>query len=301
MACDLETILAAACESGIGKVNNPVQLKQIIAQLLCEFVESGGGGTCAALSGDAPPDGVVTPEFIGQLYNQNNGEAFFYSDGLTSADWVQIVTGGASTGLVWGPVGAPDTVDSVAGGSDAFLTSLTTLFPMSAYTELSFGGPVVVTNGIAFGGSTVMTSLEMRLLESCGGSFFVDGCTSLATLSLPLLDTVVGDFNIDSDAALTSLSLPALVNVGGSVSASGTTSLTSFSAPLWLPTDGTTIFFSPSALDDTSVNLILARCIAAGVTSCTIDLSGGTSSAPTGQGIIDAADLVTAGNTVTTN
>lgn len=43
MPCNLETIQAAACESGIGKLTNSVPLLQLVAQLLCEISESGGG------------------------------------------------------------------------------------------------------------------------------------------------------------------------------------------------------------------------------------------------------------------
>lgn len=44
MACDLSTTQAAACESGIGKLDNPVSLLQLIAQLSCEIADAGGGG-----------------------------------------------------------------------------------------------------------------------------------------------------------------------------------------------------------------------------------------------------------------
>lgn len=32
----IEAILSRACESGIGKLSDPIQLKQVIAQLLCD-------------------------------------------------------------------------------------------------------------------------------------------------------------------------------------------------------------------------------------------------------------------------
>lgn len=257
-----------------------------------------------------------------------------------------LASGGSSTGgLVWGPT--PETVDSVNGAINIFITNLTSRFPTSAFTQLSFGHPTIVTNDADFSSSTTMTSLEMRLLSSIGGLLDISNGSAveslsfpglltvggvlafgtnplLTTASFPLLTTVGGDltgesndvlialtltslvtvggiFNLSSDLAIETISLPALTTVSGNFTANTCTALTSFSAPLWLPTDGTTINFNGDALDAASVNHILARCVAAGVTTCTIDLSGGTNAAPTGQGITDAADLATAGNTVTTN
>lgn len=62
------------------------------------------------------------------------------------------------------------------------------------------------------------------------------------------------------------------------------------------------IDLSGCALTAATVNAILANAVANGMTGGTIDLSGGTSAAPTGQGILDAIYLVDIlGNTVDTN
>lgn len=42
MACDINTTLANACTSGIGKLTNPIQLLQVIAQTSCEVAAGGG-------------------------------------------------------------------------------------------------------------------------------------------------------------------------------------------------------------------------------------------------------------------
>jgi hypothetical protein len=55
------------------------------------------------------------------------------------------------------------------------------------------------------------------------------------------------------------------------------------------------------ALDVATVNAILARCVAAGLTTASIDLSGGTNAAPAGQGILDKATLIGNGCAVSTN
>jgi hypothetical protein len=52
MACEINTIKTQACVSGIGKVRDPIQLLQLIAQLTCEASEGGGGG-------DSLPSGSI--------------------------------------------------------------------------------------------------------------------------------------------------------------------------------------------------------------------------------------------------
>lgn len=44
MPCELATIQSETCDSGIGRLNNPVQLLQIIAQILCDVSSASGGG-----------------------------------------------------------------------------------------------------------------------------------------------------------------------------------------------------------------------------------------------------------------
>jgi hypothetical protein len=79
-------------------------------------------------------------------------------------------------------------------------------------------------------------------------------------------------------------------------------SLVSFNAPNLVPFPGQYLNLGSNALNAASVNQVLARCVAnSAYTSGVVDVSGGTSSPPTGQGITDAATLVTRGVTVTTN
>ena len=56
-----------------------------------------------------------------------------------------------------------------------------------------------------------------------------------------------------------------------------------------------------NALDVTSINNILINALASGITTGTIDLTGGTNAAPTGAGITAADALNTLGVTVTAN
>lgn len=54
----------------------------------------GGSATPQALSGAGSPVGTVTPEFVGQHYLQNPGpsQEYWYSTGLTNADWTLEIT-----------------------------------------------------------------------------------------------------------------------------------------------------------------------------------------------------------------
>ena len=182
-------------------------------------------------------------------------------------------------------------------------------FGVFTYGDIPAGIAVQFNHTTTLGGfdieSGILQSIDFPNLVSVdpsnvqGGYLFFSG-SSLTTISAPLLGVVGGSVNFTSNAALVTLDLSALTSAGG-VFVQSNAALTSVLIPDFLPTDGRNLLFDGNALDATSVNLVLARCVAAGVTTCTINLSGGTNSAPTGQGIIDAAALVLAGNTVTTN
>jgi len=80
----------------------------------------------------------------------------------------------------------------------------------------------------------------------------------------------------------------------------GCTVLASLSIPQLTITNDA-IEFSTDALNAASINQILARGVASGVTACQFNLAGGTNAAPSGQGVADKATLILAGNTVNTN
>jgi len=259
------------------------QLRNAIAYLLCQ-INNGGGGSCAALSGVSAPTGSVTPQFIGQLYNQNGGAAFFYSTGLTSADWTEITGGVGATEIVAG--------SSINNGTIAVVASDNLVkLDLSSLT----GGGIDVESNAA------LVTLDLSALTSADGGVNIESNPALVTPDLSALTSADGGVIVVSNDALTTLDLSALTSAAGGVNVQSNAALTSVLIPNLLPTDGIALSFNGCALDATSVNLVLARCVAAGVTTCTIDLSGGTNSAPTGQGIVDAAALVLAGNTVTTN
>lgn len=275
---------------------------------------------------------------------------------------------GETDGLIWGPT--PETVDSIAGDSDDWFTFLTTVFPLSTYTTLSFGNPTHITSDLEFDNGTVATSVEFRLLETVGGGIFIDANTQLTAVLLPLLTTVGGAISLSSntlltvvnlpslvscasiavnfgvvetlsapvmtsyppsgiaaDASLLTLNLPACVDDGAgqlntdlsvmtglvtlnlaaivtitaNLTLSGSPNLASFTASAWVPTDGTTIDFNGCSLDIPSVENILRRCVLAGVTTCTIDLSGGTNAGTASLSAQGQADVATLGAQVTMN
>lgn len=251
---------------------------------------SGDCLTCAALSGDSSPVGAAVPQFVGQLYNQNNGQAFFYSTGLTNSDWTQIVSGGGTSGIEYGP--NPNTLIELR-GIRFRLDNTKTTFVFNGLEHIT-------TTGIDISGSVFVSINLPDLIDLVGGLESSDAA-SLEEFLIPKLTSIDGGVFFNGCIALTAFSAPLLASIVGDLNFPNCSQLASFSAPVWLPTDGSTIDFSACALDAASVNSILARCVAAGVTTCTIDLSGGTSSAPTGQGLIDKADLITAGNNVNTN
>lgn len=124
---------------------------------------------------------------------------------------------------------------------------------------------------------------------------------SLTNIDLSALK-LIWAFNANSNTALTTLSLPALTNSLVSLSANSCTALTSVTLSAYLPTNTCTIMFTNCAMSAASVNHILARCVASSTyASGILNLSGGTSAAPTGQGVTDKSTLIARGVTVTTN
>lgn len=301
-----------------------------ITYLLCQNA-GGGTGSCAALSGSGDPTGTTTPQFIGQLYHDTTADTYYRSTGLTAADWVAISGGGGACDLVLGP--DPTVCNTFFGPecTDANLTyTLPSLVTNNGLTDFSFDAqvtrismPAFVTNvgDFSVNGLLLLTTLDLPLLRVVGGKFKAANCPSLSTLNIPSLVSVGSSFEIDSCPALTIplpnlttvtggfsapsisatvLNLPSLVTVGGTfdVSSSGLITLV---VPNWIPTNGTSMFFNPAALSATSVELILRRCVLAGVTTCVIDLSGGTNAGLASLNAQGQADAATLGAQLTIN
>ncbi len=197
---------------------------------------------------------------------------------------------------------------------------------MNALTTLSF--PVMVAYGAAFSQTLpALTTLTLTNLVIIAGAFAAIFAT-LTTLSLPALttlgatwsttmalvttatftslQTVVGAVTA-SFAALTTLSFPAIVSFGAAVTFTAANMVT-FSLGSTLKSVGGNWTMTGMKLNQASVDGILVSLAAldgtGGTTaysSKTINLSGGTSSAPSATGLAAKAVLQARSCTVTTN
>lgn len=153
-----------------------------------------------------------------------------------------------------------------------------------------------------FSSMTLLQTASLPSLTAAGGLDFPD-CDALTSVDLSAL--VTGTYlNFAPCALLPSLDLSALTTLTGDMTFNDCVALTTFLIPNLVIVNGTTLNFNNCALNAASVALILARCVAAGVTTCTIDLSGGTSAgllSLSAQGQADYATLFAAGNTITLN
>lgn len=271
----------AKCLGCIG-ISQPEQIKLALLQRIAASSVS-----CAQQTGtEDNPVGIYLPDFTGQLYQGTYTS--WKSTGPTVNDWTLIC-------------------DSRVTIFNATTFDRFGIVQDNSSTQFSFPNLTTVIGAIDIGSfaiyeCTALTSISAPLLTSVDDDISFENDTALTSINLMSLQTInVSSFQISGCTSLTGLALPALVAIGGDVLSVGCTVLNSLAVPVWLPTDGTTIDFSGCALDVTSINLILARCVAAGVTTCTITLNGGTNAAPAGQGAVDKAALIGAGNTVTTN
>jgi len=129
--------------------------------------------------------------------------------------------------------------------------------------------------------------------------FFAYAPLGIADLTISFT-TIIPGIAFYGVTDLVTVSLPNLVDITiGGLVFQGSPLLTSVSLPVFVPRNGMTIDISGGALDVTSVDGVLARCVAnAAFVSGTVNLSGGTNAAPTGT---DKATLIGRGVTVTTN
>lgn len=186
-------------------------VNSLLAKILASYTEpvpSGGEN----LSGAASPLNVVTPDFVGQVFVQDDG-TIWQAGSLLNSSWTAVCAPSLGDGLLWGP--APETVDSIEGSTDVFLTELTNRFPTSAYTILSFGQPTSVTNGVAFDGGTTLSTLIFRNLETVGQSLSAGACPSLTLFQADELVSIGGFFDLNSCPSLTSISAKKLATVAG--------------------------------------------------------------------------------------
>lgn len=169
----------------------------------------------------------------------------------------------------------------------------------------SFSAPLLSSTGLDLfvNGNGSLTSLSLPSLTSIGLQFTMNTNVGLTSISLPLLATIgFGPLDLSGNPALTVVTLTSLTKINGTdITMTPSPALTTFSIPVLKYTDNSVLDWTGDALLVASVNQILARGVASGVVSCDFELIGGTNAPPAGQGLIDKAALITAGNIVNTN
>jgi hypothetical protein len=201
-------------------------------------------------------------------------------------------------------------------------------WPDLSTTEVTFtpGTPIRTTKSITPGTVTISNPSVITYFDvyDNNGSTFANSITAFSgqEYMTAIVSMFIGDANVPclipsfaTSANWTALS--GLVVIGCTslttltthaewtaligLEVSGCTSLTTLATHAeWTALIGLVV--SGCALTESSVNAILATLNSIpGLTGAYIDLSGGTSAAPTGQGITDYGALTLAGNTVTVN
>ncbi len=195
-----------------------------------------------------------------------------------------IAPDGGGEGITWGPdvsvLTSIDVSQILAGSNDQ--TSMTI-------------GVSTLLGSLSAGTKPALESFSAPLLETVGTFLDFEDLASLTELDFPLLKTIGGGLTLSALTALTSLSFPMLSSTGGAFIAPDNTVLASVNLPVWVPSDGTGINFRNDALNAASVAIILRRCVLAGVTTCTIDLSGGTNAGLASLSVQGQADAATLG------
>ena len=213
---------------------------------------------------------------------------------LSCPSLLSIGTNFAPAGTLLSTVNMP-VLTSVGGTFSPTLAVLTTLTVTSLQTVTGAFGLTAAT----------LTTLSLPALTTLGAGFS-PVCALATTVTLTLLANVTGTF-VPSFAALTTLSLPALVSISGLLTITAA-NLVAFSMGSTLKSIGGNFTMSGMKLDQASVDGILVSLAAldgtGGTTaysSKTINLSGGTSSAPSATGLAAKTVLLARSCTVTTN
>ena len=212
----------------------------------------------------------------------------------------------------------PNSTDLLTTLSATSLTTVGGAFhpnTMGALTTLSFNALTLVVGDFHPYNMPILTTLSATSLVTVQ-QFLPDSMSALTTISMPALTTILVDCIFSNMAALTTISLPAMLTYGRSITANtGLGNLTTIT----LGTPGTgagniksiggNISITGQKLNVATVNGILALLVSLNGSNGTtlwgsgksVLLNGGTSAAPTGQGITDKATLIARGATVTTN
>lgn len=159
-----------------------------------------------------------------------------------------------------------------------------------------------------------LQSVSLPNVTRCG-NFVIGSCPVLTTINLPSLQVIqrnsppdlwTVNFVVTYCNALTSISLPSFVSFQaryGNITITNNPSLTSISLPLFVPGPTAYLSFNQNALNQTTVDHILAICAAstAFASGSILRLEGGTNATPSAAGLANKAILQSRGVTVFNN
>ena len=183
---------------------------------------------------------------------------------------------------------------SFVGGNISFDNSLNIV-------TLNF--PLLTTINFTFSctGCAALTTLNLPLLGTIGANFTPQACVLLTTLNLPSLTSIGGFWLSNNCLAMTTINIPLMTTLGGDFESNNCANLVNFVCSSWVPTDLTGIGIVGDAVNQVSIELIMRRCVLAGVSNCIIDLSGGTNFGAAGLSAQGTADVATLGAQLTIN
>lgn len=257
---------------------------------------------------------VTLPKYIWNQGNINLGNCNFAVLNFAELLWATVITFNTTTFTSF-------SIPKCQGiRSNLAFTSATVLTTFSAPLCVLVGGSITGT-------ANVLTTFTFTVLKYIWGNFTLTAA-ALTTLSLPALVSIYGTWgttmaactSVDlsllqnvtgavtaSFATLTTLNLPAIVSFGAAVTFTAA-NMTTFSLGATLKSVGGNWTMTGMKLNQASVDGILISLAALDGTngttaysSKTVNLSGGTSSAPSATGLAAKATLVARGCTVTTN
>lgn len=282
----------------------------------------------------------VTPDFIGQVYKDTLTGNIWRANSLTPGDWTLEVqnmqTKWEPRTLKFSDKIGFFTFADLPGVTKIVFEQATTMAGidleyMADLVEVNFPNLVSIDPTNSQGGylniqdCTSLTALNLSVLETAINYVQITGCSALNTLDisslistgqdLAITDTVLTaidlssltgigrDLNLSNHTEVVSIDCSSLLTVPRNVSCFGNTSCTTVNFAVFLPTNGKNVDFSNCALSQASVDHVLARCVAnVAYVSGSVNLSGGTNSAPTSVGVgSDYETLTLRGVTVSVN
>jgi hypothetical protein len=180
------------------------------------------------------------------------------------------------------------------------------------------GGYIWGDNAMDVFDCALLETINLSALTEMRTAFVISGCPALTTINFDSLVTVHYESNgssgprygyiqiLDCDS-ITSISFPALTTIDYSTAFSDfqikdCALLTTISIPSLVVPNGLYVDFRNNALNQATVDHVLARCVAnAGYVSGVVYLNGGTNATPSAGGLADKATLAGRGVSVFNN